>query len=59
MTKQLTINKEYEGKTFQFSHHRAIITLNDRTTQAELELLMQLHPPAVIIAETKTKEKES
>lgn len=53
---KLGINKDYLGQVIQFSHRREIITVNDQTTQAELQLLIELkHPAVVIIAEKKTK----
>jgi hypothetical protein len=53
---KLGINKDYLGQVIQFSHRREIITVNDQTTEAELQILIELKHPAVVVMETKTKE---
>jgi hypothetical protein len=48
---------EFAGSVIQFSHIRGIITLNERTSQNELELLMRANHPAVFVMETKKESK--
>jgi len=55
---KLAFRKEYEGKFVEFSNIRGIITLNDRVTQDELQLLLKMKHPAVFVLQEPKEVKK-
>lgn len=58
MAVKLAVNKDWQGKALSFTHRRGVITLNDRVTPTELEILYRLGHPAVFVVKDEPKKKD-
>ena len=58
MAQKLAVNEQWKGRSISFTFRRGVITLNDRTTQKELEYLFSMNHPAVYVVKEEPKPKK-